>query len=135
MKRKGLGKLIKAAREKKGLTQEELAATLYVTSPAVSNWERDANGIDDALIPKIEEALDVKLSEKPQRGRKIIIIVYVVELMALLLVAPWSMQQLPKAESFLYWHTIFTYSLTALSIPAFIGIQMDFLKEKHMLTF
>ena len=41
-----LGNNIKIFRKKLGLTQEELASQLYVTSQAVSKWESE-NGLPD----------------------------------------------------------------------------------------
>jgi DNA-binding XRE family transcriptional regulator/desulfoferrodoxin (superoxide reductase-like protein) len=57
------GQTIKSLREKKGLTQAELADKLGVSSKAVSKWET-AKGLPDiALIESIAMALSVSVME------------------------------------------------------------------------
>jgi len=57
------GATIKSLREKKGLTQAELADMLGVSSKAVSKWET-AKGLPDiALLEPIANALSVSLTE------------------------------------------------------------------------
>lgn len=55
-----LGKLLKLARQQKGLTQEQLAETLSVTTSAISKWENGKNLPDTDMLLKI--ALTLRLS-------------------------------------------------------------------------
>lgn len=63
---KELGRYVKRARERAGLTQEQLAEKLFVSKQAVSNWERGANRIDEAIREKLEEMLGITLTERPK---------------------------------------------------------------------
>lgn len=54
-------KLIKEARRKANMTQDELAEKLYVTKQAVSNWERAINFPDEQVRENIEKTLGIKL--------------------------------------------------------------------------
>lgn len=54
-----LGNNIKTFRKKLGLTQEELASQLYVTSQAVSKWESENGLPDTAQIVPFAKALNV----------------------------------------------------------------------------
>lgn len=54
-----LGNNIKTYRKKLGLTQEELASQLYVTSQAVSKWESENGLPDTAQIVPFAKALNV----------------------------------------------------------------------------
>ena len=58
-----IGKNIKRFRQKKGLTQADLARALGVTCQAVSKWETSANSPDIALIPKLAELFGISISE------------------------------------------------------------------------
>ena len=55
-----LGKLLKLARQQKGLTQEQLAETLSVTTSAISKWENGKNLPDSETLLKL--ALNLGLS-------------------------------------------------------------------------
>jgi transcriptional regulator with XRE-family HTH domain len=55
---------IKNAREKAGMTQEELAKRVFVTKQAVSNWERGKNLPDEVARDDIERALGIKLHKE-----------------------------------------------------------------------
>lgn len=55
-----LGKLIKDSRERKKLTQEQLADMVFVTKQAVSNWERGINRPDEATRERLSEVLGIK---------------------------------------------------------------------------
>lgn len=58
-----IGATIKRLREKKGITQAELAETIGVTDKAVSKWET-AKGLPDiTLMEPLAKALGVSLSE------------------------------------------------------------------------
>lgn len=57
------GKRIRALREKKGITQRELADLLGVTDAAVSKWEHGKNYPDITLLERLSEVLGCKVSE------------------------------------------------------------------------
>lgn len=54
---------IRKAREKKGMTQEELAKRVHVTKQAVSNWENGNNYVDEGTISALEKELGIRLSK------------------------------------------------------------------------
>ena len=56
-----LGKVIRTYRKKKGLTQEEVANRLGVTTPAVNKWERGVTYPDITLLAPIARLLDISL--------------------------------------------------------------------------
>ncbi len=57
------GAVIRRLREKKKLTQEELAKKIYVSSKAVSKWETGAGFPDISLIEPLAEALGISVIE------------------------------------------------------------------------
>lgn len=57
------GAMIRRLREAKGLTQEELAARLHVTSKAVSKWETAQGFPDISLLESLAKALDISIIE------------------------------------------------------------------------
>jgi len=59
----GIGKNIVAMRKKRGLTQEQLAALIGVTAPAVSKWESGSGYPDITLVPAIARLFDVSIDE------------------------------------------------------------------------
>ncbi len=71
-----IGEVIKSRRQKKDLTQAELAERLKVTPQAVSRWEMGISYPDIAMVPKIsevlrvtaDELLGVKLSNESQKS-------------------------------------------------------------------
>ena len=58
-----IGNRIQKSRKEKGLTQEELAAKLGVSSQAVSKWENDASCPDISLLPELCRVLGVTTDE------------------------------------------------------------------------
>lgn len=58
-----IGKKLKAARAKCGLTQEQAADKLYVTRQTVSNWENEKSYPDIVSIVRISELYNVSLDE------------------------------------------------------------------------
>lgn len=58
-----IGKKLKAARAKCGLTQEQAADKLYVTRQTVSNWETEKSYPDIVSIVRISELYEVSLDE------------------------------------------------------------------------
>ena len=58
-----IGNRISKYRREKGLTQEELAAKLGVSSQAVSKWENDASCPDISLLPQLCRILSISTDE------------------------------------------------------------------------
>ena len=54
-----IGNRIAKFRKAKGMTQEDLANVLGVSSQAVSKWENDASCPDISLLPQLSKILDV----------------------------------------------------------------------------
>ncbi|MBR6524962.1 MAG: helix-turn-helix domain-containing protein [Clostridia bacterium] len=63
MNRYVTGTMIRQMREKKNMTQEELAAKLYVSSKAVSKWETGQGLPDISLLEPLAKALDISMIE------------------------------------------------------------------------
>ena len=57
------GGVIKALREKKKMTQEELAQKIFVTGKAVSKWETGRGFPDIGLLESLGQALGVSVIE------------------------------------------------------------------------
>ena len=57
-------KLIREARRKAEMSQEQLAGKLYVTKQSVSNWERGVNLPDEQIRENIEKVLNIKLHKE-----------------------------------------------------------------------
>ena len=57
------GTFIRKLRENKGLTQEELAERLHVSSKAVSKWENFRGYPDVSLLEPLAKALDISVIE------------------------------------------------------------------------
>lgn len=58
-----IGNRIQKFRKEKGLTQEELAAKLGLSSQAVSKWENDASCPDISLLPQLCDLLGITADE------------------------------------------------------------------------
>lgn len=58
-----VGKNIKFFREKKNITQSELADKLSVTRQAVSNWENGKTEPDIEMLNKIASVLEISIEE------------------------------------------------------------------------
>lgn len=58
-----LGKLLKLTRQQKGLTQEQLAETLSVTTSAISKWENGKNLPDTDMLLKIALTLGLSIED------------------------------------------------------------------------
>ena len=63
MNRYVTGAMIRQLREQKGLTQEELAAKLFVSSKTVSKWETGQGLPDISLLEPLAKALDISMIE------------------------------------------------------------------------
>ncbi len=59
----GMGPLIADLRNRKNLTQKELAEQLGVTDKAVSKWERGLSCPDISLLPRLSQILGVTIGE------------------------------------------------------------------------
>lgn len=59
MSKETLGQKIANLRKEKGLTQEDLAENLNVSSQAVSKWENDISCPDIMLLPKLADIFGV----------------------------------------------------------------------------
>lgn len=57
------GKIIKELREKKKLTQKQLADILQVSDKTISKWETDRGLPDIGLISHLSEALGISVAE------------------------------------------------------------------------
>jgi len=57
------GAVIKKLRERKKMTQEDLADRIHVSSKAVSKWETGAGFPDISLLEPLAEALDISVIE------------------------------------------------------------------------
>lgn len=58
-----IGNRISKYRKEKGMTQEELAGKLGVSSQAVSKWENDASCPDISLLPQLCSVLGISADE------------------------------------------------------------------------
>lgn len=58
-----IGSRIAKYRKEKGMTQEELASRLGVSSQAVSKWENDLSCPDISLLPQLCQVLEVSTDE------------------------------------------------------------------------
>lgn len=59
----GIGKKLKAVREKMGVTQETLAEMIGVTSSAIGNYERDVSHPREDILYRLFEALKCEPNE------------------------------------------------------------------------
>lgn len=68
----GFGKVIREARERKRLTQSELAKVLGTRKGLISLWEREQNSPSDASLIKLRNVLeiDVPLPDRNAKGRR-----------------------------------------------------------------
>ena len=57
------GAVIRRLREKKKITQEELAELIHVSSKAVSKWETGHGLPDISLLEPLAQALDISVIE------------------------------------------------------------------------
>jgi len=63
--------LIKSARIEKGLTQQQLADSIFVTRQTISKWELGKSVPDQASLVLLYQCLDIKDNEKKQLSRLI----------------------------------------------------------------
>ncbi|KAH9386462.1 uncharacterized protein NEMAJ01_1358 [Nematocida major] len=65
----GFGKAVKVARERRGLSQKELATKLSKPASTVSDLEKDMCKYDKNLFQKLEAVLEVKFPSSFARGK------------------------------------------------------------------
>jgi len=65
-----LGTRIAENRKKKGLSQEQLADILGVSSQAVSKWENDISCPDISLLPQIADYFNITIDELLRGGNR-----------------------------------------------------------------
>ena len=67
------GRFLAQLRREKGMTQKELAATLYVSDKAVSKWERGQSVPDISLLVPLAEQLNapVRWTRSARRRRSL----------------------------------------------------------------
>lgn len=70
MDQKKIGRFLKELRNEKGLTQEQFAEKLNVSSRTVSRWETGSNMPDISLLVEIAEFYDTNISEIINGERK-----------------------------------------------------------------
>lgn len=58
-----IGRKIKLLRQKRDLTQKQVAERLCVSPQAISKWENGANAPDISLIPRIASLFGVSIDE------------------------------------------------------------------------
>ena len=58
-----IGEVIRKYRKKKDMTQEEMAVSLGVTTPAVNKWENGNSFPDIMLLAPIARLLDITIDE------------------------------------------------------------------------
>lgn len=58
-----IGDVIKKYRKDKGMTQEEMAARIGVTAPAVNKWEKGVTLPDAALLAPVARLLGITTDE------------------------------------------------------------------------
>lgn len=63
--------LIKSARIEKGLTQQQLADSIFVTRQTISKWELGKSVPNQASLVLLYQCLDIKDNEKKQLSRLI----------------------------------------------------------------
>lgn len=63
MNQEKVGKFIVELRKEKGLTQEDIARHLGLTSQAVSKWERGLNAPNISVIEELAKFLEVDVTE------------------------------------------------------------------------
>lgn len=68
-----LGSRIGECRRKKGITQDQLAEYIGVSSQAVSKWENDLSCPDIALLPQIADYFGISIDELLRGGKSTVV--------------------------------------------------------------
>ena len=58
------GKKLREARIKKGMTQQQLADSVYVTRQTISKWELEKSISDEASLDLLYQCLEINNEEK-----------------------------------------------------------------------
>ena len=124
-----IGKNIKALREEKKLSQEQLAERLFVTRQTVSNYETGRSRPDVDMLTRIAEVLDVdantliygvELSPEQRLERKKLIIAF---LTTLILGIMWFvLEPLVQEYKLRYFHVIPQILLQVIVLPNWLMI-------------
>ena len=137
-----IAKNIKKLRQRKKLTQEELAEKLYVTRQAVSNWETGKNQPDIDTLKTLAETLEVDVREllygpapDENRRRKIIVAVILCVLTAIAwgtFVLVYDEAMFQRQQYKIGWSIFLgvvsrplAFLLTGAAVPALISIWRD----------
>lgn len=67
-----ISELIKSARIEKGMTQQQLAESVYVTRQTISKWELGKSIPDEASLTLLYQCLDIKENQKRQLKKLIV---------------------------------------------------------------
>lgn len=67
-----ISELIKSARIEKGMTQQQLAESVYVTRQTISKWELGKSIPDEASLTLLYKCLDIKENEKRELKKLIV---------------------------------------------------------------
>jgi len=118
-----IGQFISILRKANGLTQQDVADRLGVSSKAVSRWERDETAPDILLIPAIAELFGVSCDEL-LKGERIIS----EEKTASVNNSKQIKMLMNKALSNFKTLSIISISLSAVSYIAFFGIAFGYYK-------
>ncbi len=96
-----IGKKISEARNKLGITQQNLADQLFVSFKTISNWETGKNIPDIDMIKKLEKILNIKLIDNTAKKRRILIAILI-----LIVVTIFLFFNIKKTENSFYYITI-----------------------------
>lgn len=104
-----IGKKISEARNKLGITQQNLADQLFVSFKTISNWETGKNIPDIDMIKKLEKILNIKLLDNTVKKRKIIIASFILIIVAVIII----LFNIQKQETSFYYISLDsdTYSI------------------------
>lgn len=128
-----IGKNIRDLRESKGLTQEELAARLFVTRQTVSNYETGKTRPDVDMILRIAEVLEADANTvfygRPVDDRKRRIISAVI--LAVVTAALWALQiylrrelMAYKQSTFIIWPIYIEERLFKTAVMFLVGVSI-----------
>lgn len=121
MQEKTIGEKIREYRQKRGLTQDALAAELHVSAQAVSKWENGQTMPDISLLMPISRALGIGVNELLGGDRREALEKKYHEAEDLseeitLLVAAEALEEFPDDEQFLYRRAYSEYCLGKLDL-------------------
>lgn len=67
-----IGKMLKAARQASGLTQEQVAQRLFVSRQTISNWENEKSYPDIVSVVKLSDLYSISLDELLKGDKKML---------------------------------------------------------------